>query len=78
MNAEMAQIESGDAAQGPLYAAASAAYAPAIARLARAVEADADRARDLEQGMHLRHGAIDPPLCTQPGPGLNKCFFGFF
>lgn len=49
----MAQIESGDTAQNRLYAEASATHAPAIARLARAVEADADRARDLEQDMHL-------------------------
>lgn len=49
----MAQIESGDAAQNRLYADASATHAPAIARLARAVEVDADRARDLEQDMHL-------------------------
>lgn len=49
----MAQIEPGDAVQNRLYAQASARHAPAIARLARAVEADADRARDLEQDMHL-------------------------
>lgn len=49
----MAQIESGDAARDRLYVEVSAAHAPAIARLARAVEADADRARDLEQDMHL-------------------------
>jgi len=49
----MAQIERGDTAQDRLYAEVSAAHAPAIARLARAVEADADRARDLEQDMHL-------------------------
>lgn len=49
----MAQIESGDAARDRLYAEASTSHAPAIARLARAVEADADRARDLEQDMHL-------------------------
>jgi RNA polymerase sigma-70 factor, ECF subfamily len=36
-----------------LYAQASAAHAPAIARLARAIEADADQARDLEQEIHL-------------------------
>ncbi|MEG3179207.1 RNA polymerase sigma factor [Sphingomonas sp. LT1P40] len=40
-------------AQDRLYADASAAHAPAIARLARAVEADGDRARDLEQDIHL-------------------------
>ncbi len=49
----MAQIESGDAAQDRLYAEMSTAHAPAIARLARAVEADADRSSDLEQDMHL-------------------------
>ncbi len=36
-----------------LYAEACAAHAPAIARLARAVERDPDRARDLEQDIHL-------------------------
>ncbi|NIJ19627.1 RNA polymerase sigma-70 factor (ECF subfamily) [Sphingomonas naasensis] len=35
------------------YAEAGAAFAPAIARLARSVEADADQARDLEQEIHL-------------------------
>lgn len=49
----MAQIERGDTTQDRLYAEMSTAHAPAIARLARAVEADADRARDLEQDMHL-------------------------
>lgn len=49
----MAQIERGDTAQDRLYAEVSAAHAPAIARLARAVEADVERARDLEQDMHL-------------------------
>ena len=49
----MSQIEPGGTAQDRLYAEASAAHAPAIARLARAVEADADRARDLEQDIHL-------------------------
>lgn len=36
-----------------LYAEASGALASAIGRLSRAVEADADRARDLEQDVHL-------------------------
>lgn len=36
-----------------LYAQASAAHAPAIARLTRAVEADPHQARDLEQEIHL-------------------------
>ncbi|MHA6719940.1 RNA polymerase sigma factor [Sphingomonas sp. RS6] len=39
--------------QDALYREAGAAHAPAIARLARAVEADADLARDLEQEIHL-------------------------
>jgi RNA polymerase sigma-70 factor (ECF subfamily) len=69
MNAEMAQIECGDTAQDRLYAAASAAYAPAIARLARAVEADSDRARDIEQDMHL---ALWRSLATYDG----RCALG--
>lgn len=44
---------SGGERQDALYAQASAAYAPALARLARAIEADADHARDLEQDIHL-------------------------
>jgi len=36
-----------------LYAEACAVYAPALARLARSVESDPDRARDLEQDIHL-------------------------
>jgi RNA polymerase sigma-70 factor (ECF subfamily) len=36
-----------------LYAEAAEAFGPALARLARAVERDADRARDLEQDIHL-------------------------
>ncbi|MES2755661.1 MAG: sigma-70 family RNA polymerase sigma factor [Pseudomonadota bacterium] len=36
-----------------LYAEAAAALSPAIARLARALEADTDRARDLEQDVHV-------------------------
>lgn len=43
----------GDQDRDALYAQAGAVYAPAIARLARAVEANADRARDLEQEIHL-------------------------
>jgi RNA polymerase sigma-70 factor, ECF subfamily len=39
--------------QDTLYAEASSAHAPAIARLARAVEANPDHARDLEQEIHL-------------------------
>jgi RNA polymerase sigma-70 factor (ECF subfamily) len=39
--------------QDALYGDASKAHAPAIARLARAVEANADHARDLEQEIHL-------------------------
>ena len=39
--------------QDALYAEAGAAHAPAIARLARSVEANADQARDLEQEIHL-------------------------
>jgi RNA polymerase sigma-70 factor (ECF subfamily) len=39
--------------QDQLYAAAIAAHGPALARLARAVEADSERARDLEQEVHL-------------------------
>lgn len=44
----MAQIERENTAQHRLYAEASAAHASAIARLASAIEADTDRARDLE------------------------------
>jgi len=36
-----------------LYAEAAEALGPALARLARAVERDAERARDLEQDIHL-------------------------
>ncbi len=36
-----------------LYRSACADHAPALARLARSAEADADRARDLEQDIHL-------------------------
>lgn len=39
--------------QDTLYAEAGAAHAPAIARLARSVEANPDQARDLEQEIHL-------------------------
>jgi len=39
--------------QDELYEQAIAAHGAALARLARAVEADADRARDLEQDMHF-------------------------
>jgi RNA polymerase sigma-70 factor (ECF subfamily) len=39
--------------QDALYAEAGAAHAPAIARLARSVEANTDQARDLEQEIHL-------------------------
>lgn len=39
--------------QDALYAEAGAAHAPAIARLARSIEANADQARDLEQEIHL-------------------------
>lgn len=35
-----------------LYCEAGAKFAPALARLARSVERDADKARDLEQDMH--------------------------
>lgn len=35
-----------------LYRQAGAQFAPALARLARSVERDADKARDLEQDMH--------------------------
>ncbi len=38
--------------QEQLYRQAGEAFAPAIARLARAVERDADKARDLEQDIH--------------------------
>ncbi|MGB3711092.1 MAG: sigma-70 family RNA polymerase sigma factor [Erythrobacter sp.] len=40
------------AAQEQLYREAGDRFAPALARLARAVERDADKARDLEQDMH--------------------------
>lgn len=36
-----------------LYETACADFAPALARLARSAESDADRARDLEQDIHL-------------------------
>jgi len=39
--------------QDALYAEAGAVHAPAIARLARSVEANSDQARDLEQEIHL-------------------------
>ncbi len=39
--------------QHRLYETAIAAHGPALARLARAVEADPERARDLEQDVHL-------------------------
>ncbi len=39
--------------QATLYHRAGEQFAPAIARLARAVERDADKARDLEQDIHL-------------------------
>jgi RNA polymerase sigma-70 factor (ECF subfamily) len=39
--------------QDALYAEAGAVHAPAIARLARSVEANPDQARDLEQEIHL-------------------------
>lgn len=39
--------------QYALYAEAGAVHAPAIARLARSVEANSDQARDLEQEIHL-------------------------
>ena len=39
--------------QDALYAEAGTAHAPAIARLARSVEANPDQARDLEQEIHL-------------------------
>ena len=39
--------------QATLYHQAGEQFAPAIARLARAMERDADKARDLEQDIHL-------------------------
>lgn len=39
--------------QARLYHQAGEQFAPAIARLARAMERDADKARDLEQDIHL-------------------------
>jgi len=39
--------------QATLYTQAGEQFAPAIARLARAMERDADKARDLEQNIHL-------------------------
>jgi len=48
----IAPIERSQAKQDSLYAE-TAAFAPAIARLARAAERDGDRARDLEQEIHL-------------------------
>ena len=38
--------------QDDLYRAAGEQFAPAIARLARVMERDGDRARDLEQHIH--------------------------
>ena len=49
----MSQIEPGGTAQDRLYAEPPPAQAPATAGLARGVETDADRARDLEQDIHL-------------------------
>ncbi|UZK66005.1 RNA polymerase sigma factor [Sphingomonas sp. M1-B02] len=43
----------GPGGQDTRYAQASAAHAPAIARLARAVEANPEQARDLEQEIHV-------------------------
>lgn len=43
----------GERDRDALYAQASAAHAATIARLARAVEANADQARDLEQEIHV-------------------------
>ncbi len=45
--------KSGSEQREQLYAEAAAAHAPSIVRLARAVERDADKARDLEQDIHL-------------------------
>ena len=42
-----------DAPRDRLYAEAAEAFGPALARLARAVERDFERARDLEQDIHL-------------------------
>ena len=39
--------------QATLYHQAGEQFAPAIARLARAMERDADKAGDLEQDIHL-------------------------
>lgn len=43
----------GEHNQDRLYERAIAAHGPALARLARAVEADPEQARDLEQDVHL-------------------------
>lgn len=54
MNAmRAAPVDQDDNAQDRRYAEACAIYAPAIARLSRAVERNPDRARDLEQDIHL-------------------------
>jgi RNA polymerase sigma-70 factor (ECF subfamily) len=42
-----------DARCAALYAEAAESFGPALARLARAVERDTERARDLEQDIHL-------------------------
>lgn len=53
MDVISAPIDSAPGQQDRLYAQVAAAHAPAIARLARAVERNPDRARDLEQDIHV-------------------------
>ena len=53
MSRDIPAIDEPRARRDRLYAEAAEALGPALARLARAVERDAERARDLEQDIHL-------------------------
>jgi RNA polymerase sigma-70 factor (ECF subfamily) len=53
MNRDNPSTEQPRARRDRLYAEAAETLGPALARLARAVERDAERARDLEQDIHL-------------------------
>jgi len=53
MSRDNPSIEEPRARRDRLYAEAAGTLGPALARLARAVERDAERARDLEQDIHL-------------------------
>lgn len=52
-NAGSDSVDSDNAGPDDLYAQAAAAYGPALARLARFYERDADKRRDLEQEIHF-------------------------